>query len=397
MSSRSRIYLDHAATSWPKPAGVAEAMVAFLDSAGGNPGRGGHRLTVESSRRIEGARQQIATLLGGDPERTLVGPGCTFWLNTLLRALLRPGDRVVTSALEHNAVMRPLRALAEERQLDVEAITGGGGHGVPTADEVAAAVATAPTSLVILTHASNVTGAVLPVAEIAAAIRPVPVVVDGAQTAGCVPFDFAHSGLAAWTCSGHKGLLGPPGTGLLLVAPSLDLEPLVLGGTGSNSESEEMPAWLPDRLEAGTPNGPGIVGLGAACRWLADRGVQTVADHEHELVEHLVAGLAAVAGVTVVGRDHGGPTTGTVSFSVEGVDIGDAATLLDRDHGVMLRAGLHCAPAAHRRLGTFPEGTLRASVGPLTTAAEIDALITGVCAVFRGASSSAVGPGGNRG
>jgi selenocysteine lyase/cysteine desulfurase len=282
-------------------------MVAFLDSAGGNPGRGGHRLTVESSRRIEGARQQIATLLGGDPERTLVGPGCTFWLNTLLRALLRPGDRVVTSALEHNAVMRPLRALAEERQLDVEAITGGGGHGVPTADEVAAAVATAPTSLVILTHASNVTGAVLPVAEIAAAIRPVPVVVDGAQTAGCVPFDFAHSGLAAWTCSGHKGLLGPPGTGLLLVAPSLDLEPLVLGGTGSNSESEEMPAWLPDRLEAGTPNGPGIVGLGAACRWLADRGVQTVADHEHELVEHLVAGLAAVAGVTVVGRDHAPP------------------------------------------------------------------------------------------
>jgi selenocysteine lyase/cysteine desulfurase len=172
---------------------------------------------------------------------------------------------------------------------------------------------------------------------------------------------------------------------------------LVLGGTGSNSESEEMPAWLPDRLEAGTPNGPGIVGLGAACGWLADRGVQAVADHEHELADHLVAGLGTVAGVTVVGRDHGGPTTGIVSFSIAGVDMGDAATRLDRDHGVMLRAGLHCAPAAHRRLGTFPEGTLRASVGPLTTAAEIDALVAGVRAVSRAVGLPVVGAGGSRG
>lgn len=396
MSSPPRIYLDHAATSWPKPAGVAEAIVSFLDSAGGNPGRGGHRLTVEASRRIEGARQQIATLLGGDPERTLVGPGCTYWLNTLLRALLQPGDRVVTSALEHNAVMRPLRALAEERRLVVDIVAGGGSHGVPTAAEVAARVATVPTALVVLAHASNVTGAILPVAEIAAAIRPVPVVVDGAQTAGSVPFDFAHSGLAAWTCSGHKGLLGPPGTGVLLVDRSQDLEPLVLGGTGSNSESEEMPAWLPDRLEAGTPNGPGIVGLGAACQWLGSHGVQTVADHEHELAGRLVAGLATVAGVTVVGHDHGGTTTGIVSFTVGNVDIGDAAARLDRDHGVMLRAGLHCAPAAHRRLGTFPEGTLRASIGPFTSAADVDALVAAVRAITRGARSPLVGPGGNR-
>ena len=253
MSSVRPIYLDHGATAFPKAPGVTDAMVRFLADAAGNPGRGGHRLTVAASRTIEGAREEVAALLGGDPERTLFGPGATFWINTILNSRLEPGSRVVISALEHNAVMRPLRWLEAHRGVEIAVVAGSGSHGVPTADEVAARVAEKKTALVVLTHASNLTGAVLPVAEVVAAVAPVPVVVDAAQTVGSLRIDFAALGAAALVCSGHKGLLGPPGIGVMLLAPAFDIEPLVRGGTGSHSESEMMPEDLPDRLEAGHP------------------------------------------------------------------------------------------------------------------------------------------------
>ena len=375
-----RIYLDHGATSFPKAPGVTAAVARFLDSEAGNPGRGGHRLTVAASRAIEGARASVARLLGADTERTLLGPGATFWLNTLLAGLLCPGDRVVTSALEHNAVMRPLRRLARDRGLEVAAVPGGGAHGVPSPDEIRTAVAAAPTRLVVVAHASNVSGAMLPVEEIAAAVAPVPVIVDGAQTAGSHPFSFAGSGLAAFACSGHKGLLGPPGVGVLLLAPELakTLPPLVLGGTGSRSDSEEMPEHLPDRLEAGTPNGPGISGLGAACSWLAGKTVAAVAAREIALTDGLARELAAISGVHLHGFRPDAAHTGLVSFTVDGADTGELAAWLDRERGIMLRAGLHCAPAAHRRLGTYPSGTLRAGIGPFTSQAEVGALVRAI-------------------
>lgn len=376
------VYLDNAATAWPKAPGVAAAVAAALDDAVGNPGRGGHRATVEASRRIEAAREAVATLLGAEPERTLLGPGCTHWLNAMLVGRLRPGDRVVVSALEHNAVMRPLRRLEEGRGVSIAVVDGASRDGVPTAAEIAAATAVAPTALVVLTHVSNVTGAVLPVADVAADVAPVPVVVDGAQSAGTLPFDFASSGAAAYACSGHKGLLGPPGTGVLLLADGFEVEPLVAGGTGSRSESEEMPPWLPDRLEAGTPNVAGIAGLGAACRWLADAGVAWVLETERGLAGRLAAGLAEIRGVELRGRT-GGSSVGIVSFTVWGRDGGEVSARLDRERGIMVRAGLHCAPAAHRRLGTFPDGTLRASVGPFTTVDEVDALVAAVREVGR--------------
>jgi cysteine desulfurase family protein len=382
------IYLDHAATSFPKAPGVTDAVCEFLDAAPGNPGRGGHRLTVEASRRIEGARERVATLLGGDPERTLLGPGCTFWLNTLLAELLGPGDRVITSSLEHNAVMRPLRRLERRLGLEVVVVDGADPDAVPTAAEVARATAAAPTRLVVVTHASNVTGAVLPVEAIARAIAPVPVIADGAQVAGSLPFDFGRSGLAAWTCSGHKGLLGPTGTGVLMLSPELEPEPLVLGGTGSNSESEAMPAWLPDRLESGTPNGAGIAGLGAACEWLAARGIDRIHAHATTLVRRLLDGLDRIRAVRIVGAPGTGTRIGIVSFTLSGHDVGEVAARLDREHGVMLRPGLHCAPAAHRRLGTFPDGTLRVGIGPFTDAAHVDALVEGVAAIASPPSSS---------
>ena len=384
MTTDPPIYLDHGATSWPKAPGVAEATARFLDNEAGNPGRGGHRMTVAASRVIEGAREEVAALLGADPERTLFGPGATFWLNTVLLTQLNPGDRVVVSALEHNAVMRPLRWLEESRGIEVVIESGEGPDGVPTADTLRARATASPTAMVVLSHASNVTGAVLPVAEIARAVAPVPVVVDGAQTAGSMAFDFADLGVAAYTCSGHKGLLGPPGSGVLLLAPGFDIDPLVRGGTGSNSESEEMPDHLPDSLEAGTPNGAGIAGLGAACRWLADRGIEAVAEHERRLVRRLADGLREIPAVRLHGWRDGAAHTGILSFTVAGRDNGELAARLDRERQIMLRAGLHCAPAAHRRLGTFPAGTLRAGIGPFNTADDVDALVAAVRALSLG-------------
>ena len=372
------IYLDHGATSWPNAPGVVEAVAHFLEHEAGNPGRGGHRLTVAASRAIEAAREDVASLFGADPGRTLFGPGATFWLNTVLLSRLDPGDRVVTSALEHNAVMRPLRQLEASRGVEIAVVPGEGPDGVPTAEEIKARVEEAPTALVVVTHASNVTGAVLPIAEIARVVAPVPVVVDGAQTAGSLPVDFSRLGTAAYVCSGHKGLLGPSGVGLLLLDEGFEVEPLIRGGTGSRSESEEMPEYLPDGLEAGTPNGPGIAGLGAACRWLAERGIEEVAEQEQQLVRRLANGLREISGVRLHGWQDNAAQTGILSFTVAGCDNGDLAARLDREHQIMLRAGLHCAPAAHRRLGTFPDGTLRAGIGPFNTEADVDALVAAV-------------------
>ncbi len=372
------IYLDHGATSFPKAPGVTRAMTRFLDEASGNPGRGGHRLTIAASRAIEEARESVADLLDSDPERTLFGPGATFWLNTILADRFKNGGKVVTSALEHNAVMRPLRRLEVNNGVTIEIVHGADPTGIPSPEEFRRAVEHAPANLVIVTHASNVTGLILPVEEIARAVAPVPVVVDGAQTAGSIPFSFRESGLSAFVCSGHKGLLGPPGTGALLLSPNFDIEPLVRGGTGSRSESEEMPVFLPDGLEAGTPNGPGLAGLGAACNWLKDRTVEAVADHERHLVRYCLEGLQALPGVRIAGAERESPRTGVISFTVEGRDTGELAASLDREHGIALRAGLHCAPAAHRRIGTFPEGTLRVGFGPMNSLNDVEELIAAV-------------------
>ena len=387
MSSIPTIYLDHGATAFPKAPGVADAMVRFLAEASGNPGRGGHRLTVAASRVIEGAREEVAALLGGDPERTLFGAGATFWLNTILSSRLERGSRVVVSSLEHNAVMRPLRWLESHRGIRVSVVQGSGSHGMPSLLDVAATVAEAPTELVVLNHASNVTGAVLPAAEIAAAVAPVPVVVDAAQTAGSLRIDFSELGAAALVCSGHKGLLGPPGIGVLLLAPGFEVQPLLRGGTGSSSESEVMPEELPDRLEAGTPNGAGAAGLGAACVWLRRHSVQAVQDHARRLLGRLAPGLAETGKVTLYGWNGEAPHTGVLSFRVHGIDSGELAARLDREHGICVRAGLHCAPAAHRRIGTYPDGTIRVGVGPFNTETDIDVLVQAVRAEANGKTS----------
>jgi cysteine desulfurase/selenocysteine lyase len=378
MNPGDTIYLDHASTSFPKAPEVAEAVALFLNRAAGNPGRGGHRLAVAASRVVEGARADVAALLGGVPERTLLGPGATFWINTVLASRLAAGDRVVTTALEHNAVMRPLRWFEAKRRVKVVVVRGRGPGGVPTAAEIIDEVTRVPTSLVVMNHGSNVTGAVLPVTEVAQAVSPVPLLVDAAQTAGSLPIDFGQLGVAALACSGHKGLLGPPGIGMLLLASWFNVEPLVRGGTGSRSESEEMPDELPDRLEAGTVNSAGAAGLGAACAWLRQTTVEAIHDRTQRLVRRLATGLEAIPGVTLKGWDPNGPRIGVLSFTMRRKDSGELAAWLEREHGIMVRAGLHCAPAAHQRLETFPSGTVRVGIGPFNTVGDIDALLMAV-------------------
>jgi len=367
------IYLDNAATSFPKAPGVAEAMVLALAEAGGNPGRSGHGLALAAQGVVNETRRRLAALLGApDPSRLAFAANATDALNQALFGLLRPGDRVVTTSLEHNAVVRPLAALAD-RGVTVDRVACAP-DGSLDLDDLERALRAGPTRLVAMVHASNVAGTILPAREAArlAHHHGALFLLDAAQTAGALPLDVRELGVDLLALPGHKGLLGPPGTGALYVAAGLSLTPLRHGGTGSRSEEERMPRELPEALEAGTVNTVGLAGLGAALRFLAERGVEAVRAHEVLLTERLLAGLREVRGLRVHGVADAARQVATVSITLAGWEPVDLAAVLESSFGIAVRAGLLCAPAAHRTLGTFPGGTVRLSAGCFTTAAEID-------------------------
>jgi len=375
------IYFDNAATSWPKPPGVIEAVVQCMTEAGANPGRSGHRMSVAAARLVYQARESVAALLGvDDPLRIAFGLNVTEALNLALRGLLHPGDHVITSAVEHNSVMRPLRAL--ERQGVEVSVVPCTPEGILNPQDVHDAI-TDRTSLIVMNHASNVIGTLLPVGEVGRIARDhgVLFLVDAAQTAGAYPIDVRamHIDLLAFT--GHKALGGPMGTGGLWVGERVDageLEPLKRGGTGSLSEHELQPDFLPDLYESGTANAPGIAGLGAAVRWVLEKGVDTIRAHEVMLARRLIDGLLAIPGVTVYGTHDAERQTATVSLNVRGMEPSDVAFHLDEEYGIMCRSGLHCSPATHRTIGTFPRGTARLSMGVLNTPEEVDAVLGAV-------------------
>ncbi len=380
------IYLDNAATSWPKPPGVIEAMTAFMAEVGANPGRSGHRLAVEAGRLVYSTREAVADLFGApDPLRVVFGQNVTEALNLALRGVLRPGNHVVTSSMEHNSVMRPLRAL--QRQGVEVSVVGCSPEGVLLPADVEAALRP-NTAMIALTHASNVVGTLLPIDEVGllARRRGVPLLVDAAQTAGAYPLDMQalHIDLLAFT--GHKALLGPMGTGGLIVAPEFDakrITPLKRGGTGSRSDLEEQPDFLPDACESGTLNVPGLAGLRAGVRWVLARGVEEIRRHEVRLAQRLIDGLASISGVTVYGTRDAERQAATVSFNVAGLEPSEVGLRLDDEHGVLCRVGLHCAPAAHRTMGTFPRGTVRFGLGAMNTSEDVDAALAAVEALAR--------------
>jgi len=378
------IYLDHAATSWPKPPEVLRSMADFLERAGGNPGRSGHRLSIAAGRIVYDAREAVAELFNAaDPLRVIFTMNATHALNLALRGLLRPGDRVVTSSIEHNAMMRPLRGL--ERQGVALTVVPCAADGTLEPADLARALE-GGARLVALNHGSNVTGTLLPVTEAATLAHRAGalLLVDAAQTAGVLPIDVRAMGIDLLAFTGHKGLQGPPGTGGLVLAAGVDaslIEPLMRGGTGSRSEFEEQPDDLPDKYESGTPNGVGIAGLGAGVRFVMARGIETIRGHEVALTRALIEGLRAIPGVTVHGPLDPELCTATVSFTVAGRRVSEIGYRLDEEHGVLTRVGLHCAPAAHRTIGTFPEGTVRLAAGMFTTLDDIREAVAAVATV----------------
>jgi cysteine desulfurase/selenocysteine lyase len=368
-------YFDNAATSWPKPRGVRKAVQRCLVRGGGNAGRSGHSKALAAARTVLRTRELLGELLHvADPSRIVLTKNATEALNLALYGLLRPGGRVVTSSMEHNSVMRPLRDL-ERKGVKLEVVPAGAGGLIDPAAFCAAV--TPGTSLAVLTHASNVTGAVTRLAPIGEHCRRVgvPLLADAAQTAGSLPIDVEALGVDFLAFSGHKGLLGPQGTGGLYVRDERALEPLERGGTGSRSDRDEQPEFLPDRYESGTLNAPGIAGLGAGVEYLLRRGLQSVEAHERRLLENFLKALAEEPGITVYGPPGAEERTGVLSLNVAGLSCSQVGSQLEDRFGIATRVGLHCAPIAHRSLGTFPEGTVRFSWGPFTRTRDVQAAV----------------------
>jgi cysteine desulfurase/selenocysteine lyase len=366
------VYLDYAATSAVRPEPVIEAVARYLRDVGATPGRAGHRRAVEAGRIVLRCRRALAALFNapGDPGRVTFHLNATHALNAALFGLLQPGDRVVRTEYDHNAVRRPVLALAGRGVRPV--VIEGDAHGGISMFEVEHALKGA--RLLVVTHANNVIGNVLPVADLAQMAHDAGalVLVDAAQSAGHVPIDVQAMGIDLLAFTGHKGLLGPQGTGGLWIREGVELPPAFFGGTGGDSDSPDMPALLPDRLEAGSMNGPGIAGLLAGVEWLMERGIDSIHEHETALKQRLWDALDAIPGVCMQSPMHGYEGTGIVTVTLDEVDPAEAALRLDRDAGVLVRAGLHCAPESHVLLGTERTGAVRFSVGWATTEAEVD-------------------------
>lgn len=367
------IYLDNAATSYPKPPQVLTAMQQFQENIGANPGRSGHRASVEAGRVLYDGREALAELLGiEDPLNIAFTMNATMALNTALLGILERGDHVITSSMEHNSVARPLRWL-EEKGTEVTRLSCNAAGGELDPDAVRRAIK-ANTKLVAVTHASNVSGTIMPLSQIGAITRRfgVSLLVDAAQTAGAQPIDVEAMGIDVLAFTGHKSLFGPQGTGGLYVNPSLKVRPLLRGGTGSRSEEDVHPDFMPDRLESGTPNTVGVAGLGAGVRFILGTGVENIAAHKRRLTERFLAGLSRIDGVTIYGPGNGAEQAPIISLNIAGMECSEVGQSLDEEYGILVRCGLHCAPWAHETLATYPEGSVRISLGYFTCETDID-------------------------
>ncbi len=367
------IYMDNAATSFPKAPGVADAMKRYLDTVGVNIGRGSYEKCTEAGLTVLDVRARLAEVFGcTDPRRVIFTAGCTDALNRAIFGSLRPGDAVLLSSMEHNAVIRPLTALGC-RLVRIPAFPDG------TADLASLDADLSEIRLCVCTAASNVNGALQDIPALSALLRPfgIPLVIDAAQAAGHIGIDMDALGLAALCLPAHKGLRGPQGLGALLLSEGFAkaLRPTVFGGTGSQSHSDQMPRFLPDRFEAGTLNLPGIYGLGAA---MADYAPTAHRAHEIALIERFQSGLAAIPHIRVPGPDKAEKRVGVFAVDFTRRDNAEIADRLDTEWGILTRCGLHCAPEAHKTLGTYPQGAVRFSFSPATAADELDRVLEAV-------------------
>jgi cysteine desulfurase family protein len=393
MPPARRIYLDNAATSWPKPEAVYLAVDRFQRDIGAAAGRGSYREALESGRIVETARAGVARLIAAGDPRQIVFTSCgTDSLNTALHGFLGRGDHVVTTTVEHNSVLRPLRGLEERSGVSVTRVAC---DSLGLVDPADIRLALRPeTKLIAVIHASNVTGAIQPVAEIGriARNRGAAFLVDAAQTLGHLPLSVDELMIDLLAAPAHKGLLAPLGTGILYVRSGL--EPSVCsfrqGGTGTRSEEDRQPDGMPDKFESGNLNVAGLAGLAAAIDFLEARGLAAIRRHEVDMLDRFLNGLRELAGVCAFGPRDLESRAGVVSLRIEGYDPQEVAAVLDGSYGIQVRPGLHCAPLVHKSIGTFSAGgTVRFSFSPFTTADEIDAALSSLQEIVRAASGSA--------
>ncbi|WDL74634.1 aminotransferase class V-fold PLP-dependent enzyme [Helicobacter winghamensis] len=380
------IYLDNAATTFPKAPGVKEAVNVFLENLGASPGRSGHTLSIKSGRILFQTRKALADLLGlKDPKRVIFTLNATMAINTLLQGFLKPNDIVVTTQMEHNAIKRPLNALKATLGIKVREIPCSSTH---TLDLQSAKELLKGAKLLACTHINNVSGAMIPIEELAkiAHTNGAKVLLDGAQSVGCVPMQEIMHQVDFLALSAHKGLLSPMGVGALLLSDSFDfseLSPLVFGGTGSASEEEIQPSFLPDKFESGTHNMHGIAGLKAGLEWIAQMGVDKIHAYELHLRNALITGLNGVKNLKIYHTQ--GNSSGILSINLTNHLPSEVAMRLNNEYGICVRVGLHCSPSSHKTLGSFTSGgTIRLSPGIFTTEDEIKTTIKALCTIAKG-------------
>jgi cysteine desulfurase / selenocysteine lyase len=372
------IYLDNAATSFPKPEVVYQTLDRFARTSLANPGRAGHRMAVEAEQALDAARHSLNQFFRGEaPERWAFTHNCTDGLNLAIKGILSPGDHVITTDLEHNSISRPLEALRKAGVISLSRIKSEEGYVDP--GEIKKAIVR-ETSLVAMTHASNALGTVQPIEAIAAIVREAGalLLVDAAQTAGVVPIDLRAVPIDMLAFPGHKGLYGPTGTGALYVGPRTDgrIRSWREGGTGGDSTSPTQPAELPYLLEGGTPNVLGISGLAAGVAWVAENGAENLRQKEVALLERVVDWARNTEGWRLAGRWEPAAHVAALSLIVpEAISPQDVGAILDTSFDIAIRPGLHCAPYIHRALGTYPRGTIRLSPGAFSTSEDIQAFI----------------------
>lgn len=379
------LYFDNAATSWPKPEPVYGAAERYLRRASGNPGRTGSTQTIEAERLLYRAREQLARFFNAaDPSRIAFAFNATDALNMALKGILAPGDHVLCTAMEHNSVLRPLGGLKRAGVISTQVIPCSV-EGFPDLDFLERALQRR-TRLLAVNHVSNICGAIAPLKEMLALAHRhgALLLVDAAQSAGVLPIDVQALPVDLLAFTGHKGLLGPAGTGGLYVRPGLELQPWREGGTGSFSEQDRQPESMPERLEAGTLNGPGLAGLIEGLNFIEEQGLEQIRSREIALYTYLQARLAQLPGVTLYGPAEPSRRTAVLSLTMAGFDCGELGYTLESAYGILSRTGLHCAPLAHRALGTFPEGTVRLSPGIFTTEADLAYLAEALAEIARG-------------
>lgn len=382
MKDELNLYFDNAATSWPKPESVYGAAESCLRTISGNPGRSGHTRSLEADRLVYRARESLARFFNAaDPARIIFTLNATDALNIAIKGLAEPGDHILFTAMDHNSVLRPLGGLRQAGLISTTMIPCSA-EGFPDLDYLERSFLP-HTRLLIINHASNVIGTVLPLEEMVSIAHRhgALVLVDAAQSAGAVEIDLSAISVDMLAFAGHKGLLGPPGTGGLYVRPGLDLKPWREGGTGSHSEIDLHPVSMPERLEAGTLNSPGLAGLYEGIKFIAETGLEKIRAHEIALRTRLQRKLEEIEGITVYGPADSSLSTGVLSFTLEGVDCGEMGYILESSFGIICRTGLHCAPLAHQALGTYPQGTVRLSPGFFTTEKDVDYLLEAVAEV----------------